>query len=166
MTKPIPKWREWFVEINEWLDDNEEVQSGLAYSQTWLDEMEMTSHKMVHVIERAALTEAEAKVVDYNRMKQERDAARAECERLNHQLNHVMCAYCSYETRVPTPTQALLDHIEICEFHPIPKLKAKLTAAERALEDLLEWAWANHEMPDYSEVLLNAKDALTKIRGT
>jgi len=57
------KPREWFVEINEVFDEREQCQSGMAYSQTWLDEMEMTGHGMVRVIEYSAFEKAQAELV-------------------------------------------------------------------------------------------------------
>ncbi len=43
--------------------------------------------------------------------------------------------------------------------------EVKLKLAVEALETLLKWAEKNHEMPNYSEVIANARDALKQIRG-
>lgn len=52
--------REWFVDINEW-----HGVGGIAFNQAALDEMEMSSTKMIHVIEKSA----------YLQVKSERDDA-------------------------------------------------------------------------------------------
>lgn len=48
------KPRAWWIDVNEWLDERERCQSGMAFTQGWLDEMEMTTNKMIPVIERSA----------------------------------------------------------------------------------------------------------------
>lgn len=49
------KPREWWIEINETFDDDEQCQSGLVYSAKMLDEiLGITSHGMIHVIEHSA----------------------------------------------------------------------------------------------------------------
>lgn len=57
--------REWFIDVNEWLDGRKRCMSGMAFSQGWLDEMEMTSYKMIPVIEKSAYDALKAKLADY-----------------------------------------------------------------------------------------------------
>lgn len=68
--KSEPQPREWWIDLNEWLDEAEHCNSGMAFSPKWLEEMEMTGHGMIHVIEKSAYNDL---LVKYKKVSLERE---------------------------------------------------------------------------------------------